>query len=53
MGAGSVTSNIKSDKMPVVVYNGEEHIETGIKKFGAMPGDYVEQATIRFSILER
>lgn len=42
MGAGSVTSNVKSDKMPVVVHNGEEHIETGIKKFGAMLGDYVE-----------
>ena len=42
MGAGSITSNVKSDKQLVVVHNGEEHIETGIKKFGAMLGDFVE-----------
>ena len=42
MGAGSVTSNVKSDKKLVVVHNGAESIETGIKKFGAMLGDYVE-----------
>ena len=42
MGAGSVTSNVKSDKTPVVVKNGEEKIPTGLKKFGAMLGDYVE-----------
>ena len=42
MGAGSVTSNVKSDKTPVVVKNGEEQIPTGLKKFGAMLGDYVE-----------
>ncbi|MCQ2540361.1 MAG: UDP-N-acetylglucosamine pyrophosphorylase [Acetatifactor sp.] len=42
MGAGSITSNVKSDKKPVVVHNGEESIETGMKKFGAMLGDYVE-----------
>jgi acetyltransferase-like isoleucine patch superfamily enzyme len=42
MGAGSITSNVKSDKRLVVVHNGTEHIETGIKKFGAMLGDYVE-----------
>ena len=42
MGAGSITSNDKSDKKLVVVHNGEEQIETGIKKFGAMLGDYVE-----------
>ena len=42
MGAGSITSNVKSDKKLVVVHNGTEHIETGIKKFGAMLGDYVE-----------
>ena len=45
MGAGSITSNVKSDKTLVVVKDfrdsGEE-IETGIKKFGAMLGDYVE-----------
>ena len=42
MGAGSVTSNVKSDKTLVVVKNGDEKIETGLKKFGAMVGDYVE-----------
>ena len=42
MGAGSITSNVKSDKKLVVVKNGKETIETGIKKFGAMIGDYVE-----------
>ena len=42
MGAGSITSNVKSDKKLVVVHNGEEKIETGIKKFGAMLGDHVE-----------
>lgn len=42
MGAGSITSNVKSDKTLVVVKNGEEHIETGLKKFGAMLGDFVE-----------
>ena len=42
MGAGSITSNVKSDKKLVVVHNGEEQIETGLKKFGAMLGDHVE-----------
>ena len=42
MGAGSITSNVKSDKRLVVVHNGTEQIETGIKKFGAMLGDHVE-----------
>ena len=42
MGAGSITSNVKSDKKLVVVHNGEEQIETGMKKFGAMLGDNVE-----------
>lgn len=42
MGAGSITSNVKSDKKLVVVHNGTEQIETGIKKFGAMLGDNVE-----------
>ena len=41
MGAGSITSNVKSDKKLVVVHNGDENIETGIKKFGAVLGDYV------------
>ena len=42
MGAGSITSNVKADKKLVVVKNGTEKIETGIKKFGAMLGDHVE-----------
>ena len=42
MGAGSITSNVKSDKKLVVVNNKEEKIETGLKKFGAMLGDNVE-----------
>ncbi len=42
MGAGSITSNVKSDKKLVVVHNGTENIETGMKKFGAMLGDHVE-----------
>ena len=42
MGAGSITSNVKSDKTLVVVKAGEETFETGLKKFGAMLGDQVE-----------
>ena len=42
MGAGSLTSNVKSDKTLVTVKNGDEKIETGLKKFGAMVGDFVE-----------
>ena len=42
MGAGSLTSNVKSDKTLVVVKNGDEKYETGLKKFGAMVGDFVE-----------
>jgi len=42
MGAGSITSNVKSDKTLVVVKNGTERIETGLKKFGAILGDFVE-----------
>lgn len=42
MGAGSITSNVKSDKTLVVVHDGEMNYETGLKKFGAMLGDYVE-----------
>ncbi len=42
MGAGAVTSNVKSDKTLVVVKNKDEQIETGLKKFGAMVGDNVE-----------
>jgi len=42
MGAGSLTSNVKSDQTLVVVKAGKDHIETGLKKFGAVLGDYVE-----------
>ena len=42
MGAGSITSNVKSDKTLVDVVVGEERIHTGLKKFGAMLGDCVE-----------
>lgn len=42
MGAGSVTSNVKSDKTLVVLKNRNEKIETGLKKFGAILGDGVE-----------
>lgn len=42
MGAGSITSNVKSDKSLVVVKAGEDGIETGFKKFGAILGDNVE-----------
>ena len=42
MGAGSITSNVKSDKPLVVVKSGAERIETGLKKFGAILGDNVE-----------
>ena len=41
MGAGSITSNVKSDKTLVVV-KGDVNIETGLKKFGAILGDNVE-----------
>ena len=42
MGAGSITSNVKSDKLPVVVKDGELQVETTRKKVGAMLGDRVE-----------
>ena len=42
MGAGSLTSNVKSDKTLVVVKSGSEEMPTGLKKFGAMLGDHVE-----------
>ena len=42
MGAGAITSNVKSDKKLIVVRNGDERMETGLKKFGAMIGDHVE-----------
>lgn len=42
MGAGSICSNVKSDKTLVTVKNGDERIETGLKKFSAILGDHVE-----------
>lgn len=42
MGAGSVTSNVKSDKTPVTIRHGESRIETGMKKLGALIGDHAE-----------
>ena len=42
MGAGAITSNVKSDKTPVAVKRGEECVETGLKKMGAILGDFVE-----------
>lgn len=42
MGAGSITSNVKSDKSLVTVKTADEKIETGLKKFGAILGDNVE-----------
>lgn len=42
MGAGSITSNVKSDRSLVSVKMGKEKIDTGLKKFGAILGDYVE-----------
>ncbi len=42
MGAGSITSNVKSDKTLVVVKDGDKLYETGLKKMGAMLGDFVE-----------
>ena len=42
MGAGSITSNVKSDKTPVKIHAAGGEIETGLKKVGAMLGDGVE-----------
>jgi len=42
MGAGSITSNVKSDKSVVTVKIGSEKMDTGLKKFGAILGDHVE-----------
>ncbi len=42
MGAGSITSNVKSDKTLVVIKTDEDKIETGLKKVGAFLGDFVE-----------
>ncbi len=42
LGAGAVTSNVKSDKTLVTISTGDEKVETGLKKFGAMVGDFTE-----------
>ncbi len=42
MGAGSITSNVKSDKSLVTIKSQDQQLETGIKKIGAMLGDFVE-----------
>ena len=42
MGAGAITSNVRTDKKPVVVHTPESDIATGLRKFGAMLGDEVE-----------
>lgn len=42
MGAGAVTSNVKSDRTSVALRQGNDKIETGMKKLGALVGDYVE-----------
>lgn len=42
MGAGAVTSNIKADKKNIVIHAGDETIETGRRKVGAMLGDYAD-----------
>ncbi len=42
MGAGAITSNVKSDKTLVVLRFGDDTVETGYKKFGAILGDFVE-----------
>lgn len=42
MGAGSITSNVKSDRSLVVIKNGDTNIRTGLKKCGAFLGDFVE-----------
>ena len=42
MGAGSITSNVKADNKEVVIHAGEENMETGRRKIGAMLGDYAD-----------
>lgn len=42
MGAGSITSNVKADNKAVVIHDGDEHMETGRRKIGAMLGDYAD-----------
>ena len=42
MGAGSITSNVKADKKNIVIHCGDEHMETGLRKIGAMLGDWAD-----------
>lgn len=42
MGAGSITSNVKADRKNIVVKDGDERVETGLRKFGAILGDWTE-----------
>ncbi|MBO6132714.1 MAG: UDP-N-acetylglucosamine pyrophosphorylase [Lachnospiraceae bacterium] len=42
MGAGAIASNVKADKKNIVIKMGDEAVETGLKKIGALLGDYVE-----------
>lgn len=42
MAAGAITSNLKIDGKPIVIKNGDEKIETGMRKIGAFLGDYAE-----------
>lgn len=42
LGAGAITSNVKGDRTPVCIKNGQEIIETGSRKLGAILGDYAE-----------
>ncbi|MDE7083193.1 MAG: UDP-N-acetylglucosamine pyrophosphorylase [Clostridia bacterium] len=42
LGAGAITSNVKSDKTPVTVKGGDTEIKTGLKKLGALVGDFTE-----------
>jgi NDP-sugar pyrophosphorylase family protein len=42
MGAGSITSNVKADNKAVVIHDGDEQMETGRRKIGAMLGDYAD-----------
>ncbi len=42
MGAGAITSNVRADRKPVIVHAEDEEIATGLKKIGAMLGDYAE-----------
>ena len=42
MGAGSITSNVKADKKNIIIHCGDENMETGLRKIGAMLGDWAD-----------